>query len=257
VPGQRRKRDAGFAGQNNLVAGWVPGQAPVVFPEHSGILLHPGDALVLQLHYHFSGEPVPDRSGLALQLDPGTDTSIKRLRVVNPLGPVEIPCAPDDADHPLCDREAALAANDKLYGPSGSANEMGLLTVCHRTPEELTKGFTGTVAHSSCDLVVPEDGTIIGVMGHMHTLGKDIRLTLDPGTSKEKILLDIPRWSFDWQMNYGLETPLHVKAGQPIRLDCSWDRSIDPTREQRYIVFAEGTEDEMCFATYSLIPDDQ
>jgi hypothetical protein len=94
-------------------------------------------------------------------------------------------------------------------------------------------------------------------MGHMHTLGKDIRLTLDPGTSKEKILLDIPRWSFDWQMNYGLETPLHVEAGQPIRLDCSWDRSIDPTREQRYIVFAEGTEDEMCFATYSLIPDDQ
>ena len=40
-------------------------------------------------------------------------------------------------------------------------------------------------------------------------------------------------------------------------MDCSWDRSADPLRPPKYIVFAEGTEDEMCFATYALIPDDQ
>ena len=51
--------------------------------------------------------------------------------------------------------------------------------------------------------------------------------------------------------------PVRVEAGQEMRIDCAWDRSIDPTREPRYIVFAEGTEDEMCFGTYSLIPDRQ
>ena len=256
VPGRSFRLDAGFSGQANLVAGWVPGQAPAVFPQGSGILMEPGDALVLQLHYHYDDTPTPDRSTLALQLDPGTK-KLKALRTINPLGPVEIPCAPKDQKLPLCDRDAAIAANSELYGGEAAGNEPGLLALCGQTPEKLTKDFDGKVAHSRCDQVVPEDGQIVAVLGHMHTLGKSIRMTLDADTPKEKILLDIPDWSFDWQMNYELAKPVHVKAGQPLRLDCSWDRSVDPLRPQRYIVFAEGTEDEMCFATYALIPDDQ
>jgi hypothetical protein len=246
----------GFAGQANLVAGWVPGQAPTIFPQSSGILLEPGDALVLQIHYHFPVAPVADRSGLALQLDPDTP-AIKELRVVNPLAPVEIPCAPEDADEPLCDRSAALEENVRLYGPSGAGNQNGLLMLCDRTPDELTADFDGRIARSSCDLVVPEDGIITGVLGHMHTIGRTLRITLDADTPDETILLDIPEWSFDWQMQYELAEPLRVRAGQPLRLECSWDRAKAPNREPKYIVFAEGTEDEMCFATYSLIPDRQ
>lgn len=249
-------RDVGFAGQADLVAGWVPGQSPVIFPENSGILMKPGDALVMQIHFHFAADPVPDRSGLSLQLTKDNGT-VKRMRVVNPLAPVEIPCHPKDAGAPLCDRDAALAENVRLYGPSGASNEAGLLMLCGQDPAKLTKGFDGNVARSSCRLTVPQDGTIIGVMGHMHTIGKSLRVTLDPGEANEKILLDIPEWSFDWQMNYGLETPLKVKAGQPLLLECAWDRRKDLGREPKYIVFAEGTEDEMCFATYSLIPDEQ
>ncbi len=255
-PGKERPRDVGFAGQANLVAGWVPGQAPTIFPQSSGILLEPGDALVLQIHYHFPVMPVPDESGLALQLDPDTP-DIKELRVVNPLAPVEIPCAPEDVDAPLCDRETALAENVRLYGPSGASNEAGLLALCRKTPAELTADWDGNTARSSCDLVVPEDGIITGVLGHMHTIGSSLRVTLDAGTDDEQILLDIPDWSFDWQMQYALAEPLRVTAGQPLRLECSWDRSKAPLREPKYIVFAEGTEDEMCFATYSLIPDHQ
>ncbi len=105
--------------------------------------------------------------------------------------------------------------------------------------------------------MVPEDGIITGVLGHMHTIGSTFRMTLDADTPEAQILLDIPDWSFDWQMNYALAKPLRVKAGQPLRLECSWDRSKDPLRDPKYIVFAEGTEDEMCFGTYSLIPDRQ
>ena len=35
------------------------------------------------------------------------------------------------------------------------------------------------------------------------------------------------------------------------------DRSLDPNRPPKYMVFAEGTEDEMCFSTYAFIPDAQ
>ena len=51
--------------------------------------------------------------------------------------------------------------------------------------------------------------------------------------------------------------PIHVKAGTKIRMDCSWDRRADPNRPPKHIVFAEGTEDEMCFSTYGFIPDEQ
>ncbi len=166
--GPARRRDAGFAGQDNLVAGWVPGQSPVIFPESSGVRMHKGDALVMQLHYHYATAPTPDASGLALQLDEPS-SAFKELRVVNPLGPVEIPCAPADADEPLCDREASLADNVEKYGPSGAGNEAGLLMLCRQTPEELTKDFDGNVARSSCVSRVPQDGQIVGVLGpHAH-----------------------------------------------------------------------------------------
>ena len=88
----------------------------------------------------------------------------------------------------------------------------------------------------------------------MHTLGRSFRMTLWPDTPQEKVLLDIPDWNFDWQMLSELQTPVDVAKGDKIRIECSWNRDADPLRAKRYIVFAEGTEDEMCFNTYSIIP---
>ena len=243
----------GFNGQAGLIAGWVPGQDPVIYPDNSGILMQPGDALVLQVHYHYYDVPTPDRTTVSIQTDPGTD-NFKNIDIINPIGPVEIPCMPG-VSAPLCDRDAALADDANLYGPIGSYAESGLLALCGKTADELAANFQNGVAHTSCDYTVPESGTIVSVFGHEHTLGQTFRFTLDPDTASPTVLLDIPRWNFDWQMNYGLAQPIHVTAGQKIRMDCSWDRAADPNRAPKYIVFAEGTEDEMCFGTYAIIPD--
>lgn len=241
----------GFTGEPGLIAGWAPGQDPVIYPNHSGVLMQPGDVLVLQVHYHYDHTPVPDQSTLSLQLEPGT-AAIHRIDIINPLAPVEIPCMPGDVA-PLCNRDAALANAYKEYGTTGLA-EQALLGLCGQTVGGLTQGFNG-VAHSTCTMSVPENGQLISVFGHMHTLGKAIRLTLDPGTPQQQVLLDIPNWNFDWQMNYNLATAIHVTTGDTIKMDCTWDRSIDPNRAPKYLVFAEGTEDEMCFGTYAVIPD--
>ena len=251
----RRTRGGGFSGQAGLVAGWVPGQDPVTYPLNSGIPMQPGDVLILQVHYHYNTTPVPDRSTVAVQLTPA-GAGVKELTIVNPIAPVEIPCNAGDTSA-LCDRNAALADDARLYGPFGSAVEGGLLALCGKTQQELAATYKDGVASSDCKYRVPEDGTMIGVLGHMHTLGKSFRMTLNPGQADQQILLDIPTWNFDWQMNYQLATPIHVTKGQTIEMQCSWDRSLDPNRPSKYIVFAEGTEDEMCFGTYGLIPDDQ
>ena len=260
LPSGKRDRTArnvpGFTGQAGLIAGWVPGQDPVVYPNGSGILMEPGDALVLQVHYHYYDPPVPDRTTVSIQTEPGSD-NLKRIDIINPIAPVEIPCAPG-ANAPLCDRNAALADDANLYGPIGSLAETGLLALCGKTSDELAAIALQTgIAKTTCDYTVPESGTIVSVFGHEHTLGQTFRLTLDPDAAEPTVLLDIPRWNFDWQMNYALAQPIHVVAGQKIRMDCSWDRTLDPNRAPKYIVFAEGTEDEMCFGTYALIPDNQ
>ena len=245
----------GFTGQAGLVAGWVPGQDPVVYPEHSGILFQPGDALVLQVHYHYDTTPIPDRTTVSIQTDPGTD-NFKKIDIINPIAPVEIPC-PAGVTAPLCNRDAALANDVKEYGPIGSFAESGLLGLCGKTSDQLAANYHNGIASTTCNYSVPESGTIVSVFGHEHTLGKTFRLTLDPDTPKPTVLLDIPTWNFDWQMNYALAKPIHVNAGQSIQMSCSWDRALDPNRPPKYIVFAEGTEDEMCFSTYAIIPDNQ
>ncbi len=88
----------------------------------------------------------------------------------------------------------------------------------------------------------------------MHQTGKAFRMTLNPGRPDQKILLDIPRWDFDWQLNYQPVTPVEVKPGDQIRVDCSWDKSLQPANPPRYVVFAEGTQDEMCFSTATFLP---
>ena len=45
----------------------------------------------------------------------------------------------------------------------------------------MTLGFAG-VASSTCDSRVPVSGELVSAMGHMHTLGKSFRLTLQPDT---------------------------------------------------------------------------
>ena len=90
---------------------------------------------------------------------------------------------------------------------SARCAESGLLALCHETSEQLAASFHNGVASSTCDYSVPESGTIVSVFGHEHTLGKSFRLTLDPDTAHPKVLLDIPTWNFDWQMNYALASP--------------------------------------------------
>ena len=55
----------------------------------------------------------------------------------------------------------------------------------------------------------------------MHELGLSIRLTLNPDTENERILLDIPDWDFQWQFNYHPIESIILKDGDIIRVDCA------------------------------------
>jgi len=56
-------------------------------------------------------------------------------------------------------------------------------------------------------------GQIVSVLGHEHELGNSFRLTLNPDTPEERVLLDIPRWEFGWQFNYYPVEDIIVQPG--------------------------------------------
>ena len=83
----------------------------------------------------------------------------------------------------------------------------------------------------------------------MHEIGNDFRMTLNPGTPDEKVLLDIPDWDFQWQLIYAPQEKIELKKGDVVRIECSWDRALIKSSEPKYVTWAEGTEDEMCYST--------
>jgi hypothetical protein len=131
----------------------------------------------------------------------------------------------------------------RKYGPDAAFTPAALLFLCGQPEGE---GVT------TCERRVREPSTIRIAAGHMHLLGSSIKIELNPGTSSERILLDIPRWDFHWQNGYMLEEPVGARVGDVIRVTCRHDvgkrTSGQPgvPTEPRYILWGEGTTDEMC-----------
>lgn len=244
-PGGQQSPDGTTKG-SQLSMVWVPGQRPYKLPAGSGIKMAPKDFLVVQVHYHFGHEAPADQSTLAVETS--SDQGLDEVRTQTYLGPAEIPCKPDEQG-PQCDRATVLKRLDEEFGPSASYIANGLMLLCGKKLEDFKTDDQG-IATSSCDhrIRAGQEGEVIGVLGHEHQLGRTFRMTLNPGTPDEKILLDIPHWDFQWQMLFAPQEKIVLKKGDTLRIECSWDRDLQASSEPSYVTWAEGTEDEMCYS---------
>ncbi len=72
-----------------------------------------------------------------------------------------------------------------------------------------------------------EDTLLWALTPHMHLRGKSFRfVALAPGGGEE-ILLDVPRYDFNWQNTYRLAEPKLLKAGTVVRCNATFDNSAD------------------------------
>jgi hypothetical protein len=229
----------------NWIAAWAPGWGGNRLPEGTGVSLPAGSKVVMQVHYNLLNGRAPDRSRALLTVAPAS-TTLEPLQTILLPGPVELACA-NGEQGPLCDRAEALFALSRKYGQGAAFVPAGLLLLC--------RGSAATPppsAVSICDRKITQPTTIHIAAGHMHLLGASIKLELNPGTSRSKILLDIPRWNFHWQNAYTLAEPVQAQAGDVVRVTCRHDvhkrshggHGIPKT--PRYVLWGEGTTDEMC-----------
>ncbi|MEM8706137.1 MAG: YceI family protein [Actinomycetota bacterium] len=240
------------------IMGWAPGQQPAHMPEGVGIYLAPGDFIVNQIHYHFDHEFPADNSTIVLQEATPEEIAagIRHIRGSAYLTPAEMPCTPEEVatGAPLCDRDAVLADITEKYGAGAARIPDSLLRQCGGTVDDYDD-LDGTTAHSSCDLQARNTGTIFSVLAHMHEFGMSYRMTLHPDTPDELVLLDIPTWSFEWQLAYEPVDEIRIEQGDVVRFECWWDRTLVHLDEPRYVTWNEGTVDEMCYSSIRVIPD--
>ena len=243
------------------LGGWTPGRQPTTLPEGTGIYLEPGSFIVNQIHYHYDHEELPDRSAIVLDAfspeevsafeDAGTPLRNLDTRVF--INPAEGPCTPEESG-PLCDRDAVLDDIEAKYGTLARFLPDVFVRGCGGTVDDYDD-LDGTLFSSECDHQARLDGTLFSVLPHMHELGSSYRMTLNPDTPDEVVIVDIPRWNFDWQLLYEPVEEIRIERGDTIRVECVWDRALMTDEEPRYVTWSDGTVDEMCFSPVTVIPD--
>ncbi len=224
---------------------WAPGGGESILDPDIGIPLKPGGRIIMQVHYNLLAGEGSDTSRARLRLAPAT-ADLDPLETTLLVAPIELPCR-EGKSGPLCDRDAAVRDVAKRFGGQSGLQVAGLQLMCGGDPNHPQASPV-----QSCDRRVREPSTVRAIAGHMHRLGRAISVTLNPGTARERVLLDIRKWDFDNQAAKPLAKPATLRRGDVLRITCRHDQALRDVvpelkgRPERYVVWGEGTTDEMC-----------
>lgn len=227
------------------LAAWAPGGGEQLLASDIGIPLEAGSRIVMQVHYNLLAGKGSDTSSARLRLAPGT-AKLEPLETMLMPAPVELACRTGKTG-PLCDRDSAVLDVMARFGDQAGRTIAGLQLLCGGN---LSNPHASSV--QTCDRTIREPATVRAIAGHMHLLGRSITVDLNPGKPGARRLLDIPVWDFDNQGARTLKEPAHLKPGDVLRVTCRHDqrlRDLLPSfkgRPERYVVWGEGTTDEMC-----------
>ena len=241
------------------ISAWAPGRGIDLSPEGYGIPFRKGERLVLQIHYNLlaanGGTVETDRSRIVMEAVPASSTNVKPLTIELFAAPVELAC-PSGVTGPLCDRNASLRDLATRTDKTSFLEAQAIAAICGKNPAKPIPSLA-----NSCDRIIRSDFKIIAAGPHMHLLGKKLKMTLNPGTEREKSILNVENYDFDDQSPIILPEPINVVSGDVIRIECVHDpslRQVLPALKflpPRYVTWGEGSSDEMCLGVLSVTRD--
>jgi thiol-disulfide isomerase/thioredoxin/mono/diheme cytochrome c family protein len=216
------RRQAAIDESGGFFAAYVPGNDSVVYPDGLAKRLPKKSVLLFQIHYTPNGKATRDQMKIGFLFDEQAPKHIVRT---------------------------AGIAGRGLSIPPNAANHQERASVR-----------------------MPADAKVLAFMPHMHVRGKAFRYELDrPGDAGSgddqglgggrELLLDIPRYDFNWQLRYLRREPLDVPKGSTIYATAWFDNSAgnpanpDPSKTVRW---GSQTYDEMMlgYVEYYLLNED-
>jgi hypothetical protein len=72
---------------------------------------------------------------------------------------------------------------------------------------------------------VLSDSTLNSLWPHMHARGKDMTFTITYPDGREEIILSVPKYSFEWQLQYQYDQEIKLPAGSMLRVVSHYDNS--------------------------------
>jgi hypothetical protein len=96
--------------------------------------------------------------------------------------------------------------------------------------------------------VIPVNMNLTAFMAHMHVRGKSFKYELTTPDGRTETLLDIPRYDFNWQLQYDYAQPKFIPRGSTMTITAVFDNSSgnpanpDPSKTVRW---GDQTYDEM------------
>ena len=189
--------DTALPGANKLLS-WVPGRGVDSHRADIGKRIPAGKYINWQVHYNPTGRPEKDRTKLGIWFNKVPVTHELLIR---------------QAGDPLATTRGGLS----LYRAEGKEVEY---TADEGTTRRRSKTPNIPPYAESWSLTgitpVTEDITLYAMSPHMHLRGKSLKWVIVYPDGHEQTILDVPKFDFNWQIEYELEQPLHIPAGSKI-----------------------------------------
>ncbi len=158
------------------------------------------------------------------------------------------------------------------YTPNGyEQHDRSYAGVCFIDKKDVTKLRKGRLAINTRFKIPPNtdnhsvtaeyqfhrDESLLAMTPHMHLRGKAFRYEAIYPDGKKEVLLDVPKYDFNWQLKYILDKPKHIPKGTTIHCTALFDNSKnnpanpDPDKKVRW---GDQSWEEMMIGFFDTIP---
>lgn len=220
--------------RHHLIA-WVPGRTLEKFRPGTAKRIAGGDHYIrFNTHYQPNGTATTDRSKLGVWWAKGPVTHEVFTKGVG----TSLPTEPDETRFIVDGREIVVKSDNGEVVQTEGSERKGIPNI---PPYAENWQITGVTA-------VTEPITIYVMSPHMHLRGKDMKWIATYPDGREETLLSVPKYDFNWQLNYELSKPITLPAGSKITAVAHYDNSVKnrynpgPDKE---VYWAEQSWDEM------------
>jgi hypothetical protein len=161
------------------------------------------------------------------------------------------------------------------YTPNGSATtDQSEAAVCFADPAKVAKEVQIIAGYNfrflippgapdykiEQDLEIRRDSLVYTITPHMHYRGKSFKFTARYPDGREEVLLDVPRYDFNWQNIYLLKEPKFLPMNTVVHMEAHYDNSAnnplnpDPTQG---VYWGDQTWQEMMLGSLTVSPAEQ
>ena len=184
-------------GENDKLLSFVPGRGYEEYSLGAGQRIKAGSYINFYMHYQPTGVAVKDRTRIGLYLAKHGEEVTHQI--YHDLG----------------------AAGPTTYIVEGK--ELGKLDSDDQLPPipPHVDDWTVVSVHA-----ITEPVTLHGLTPHLHLRGKSMKYTLILPDGREEVLLDVPRYDFNWQTYYELESPKRIPSGSKVIVTTLFDNSL-------------------------------